>query len=155
MRSGEKWTFETARFRVVFSIERERGFKYDGEDEGGEIQAALDSGEMVAFSSAVEVFFEDEESAIGSDYLGGSVYTDGTESEFWTAHRGADPMNRNCSIMRAANGERVSIGHYFPDMVRQAIAEARRELARRHVLAGRLPRVRGLDALKGVAECQV
>lgn len=38
-------------------------------------------------------------------------------------------MNRNCSIMRAANGDNVMIGHYFPDMVREAVRQARAWLA--------------------------
>jgi len=38
-------------------------------------------------------------------------------------------MNRNCAPMRAARGDNVVVGHYFPQMVRQAIADARRTLA--------------------------
>ena len=48
---------------------------------------------------------------------------------FWTDHRDSDPMNRNCSIMRAARGGNVVICHYFPDMVRTAVDEARKALA--------------------------
>jgi len=66
---------------------------------------------------------------IGADLLGGSVYKSGEESDFWTAHRDPDPMNRNCSIMRAKAGKPVAICHYFPEMVRAAIAEARDHLA--------------------------
>lgn len=120
-----KWKFKTKRFLVEFEIERIRGYQYDGDDENGETQAALDSGELVAFDSRVVVYLDGEE--IAADYLGSSVYKDGEESEFWTAHRDVNPMNRNCSIMRSAHpaGPRVSICHYFPDMVREAIGEAR------------------------------
>ena len=38
-------------------------------------------------------------------------------------------MNRNCTIMRAARGGNVCIGHYFPSMVHEAISEARKTLA--------------------------
>jgi len=116
------WTFETARFRVTLDIAQDYGYLYDGDDEDGETQAKLDSGEYVAFDSRVRVTLDGR--VIGEDHLGGSVYSADTVDEFWTAHRDADPMNRNCSIMRAARG-RVSICHYFPDMVAQAIAEAR------------------------------
>lgn len=117
------WQFRTKRFRVALQIERDNGYQYDGEDEDGETQAKLDSGEYIAFDSRVIVELDGEE--IGSDSLGGSVYADGEESDFWTAHRSVDPMNRNCSIMRAAHGGNCVICHYFPDMVRLAIAEAR------------------------------
>jgi hypothetical protein len=117
------WTFETARFRVALQTEETPGFQYGGDDEDGETQAALDSGEFVAFDSRVVVEFEGVE--IGADQLGASVYAADSVSEFWTAHRDPDPMNRNCSEMRAARGSNVCICHYFPDMVRQAISEAR------------------------------
>lgn len=122
MRSGTKWKFRTKRFRVELVLERDPHYRYDGDDPDGETQAKLDSGEFVAFDSRVVVELDGEE--IGSDSLGGSVYADGEESDFWTSHRDSDPMNRNCSIMRAVNG-RCVICHYFPDMVRSAIAEAR------------------------------
>jgi hypothetical protein len=126
MRSGTKWQFRTKRFRVVLTLERDHGYQYDGDDEDGETQAKLDSGEFVAFDSRVVVELDGEE--IAADSLGGSVYEDGRESEFWTAHRDADPMNRNSSIMRAARGHNCVICHYFPDMVRTAIAEAREHI---------------------------
>lgn len=124
---GTVWSFETARFRVSLSLSRDRGYRYDGDDESGEIQAKLDSGEYVAFDSAVTVELDGVE--IAADYLGGSVYDRETVSEFWTGHRDSDPMNRNCSLMRAAKGGNVCIGHYFPDMVAQAVAEARAHIA--------------------------
>ena len=61
------------------------------------------------------------------DGLGGCAYK--TVREFYTSHRDADPMNQDCSAMRAARGSNVAICHYFPDMVSEAIADARRNLA--------------------------
>ncbi len=121
------WSFETARFRVTLDIAEEFGCQYDGDDENGETQAALDSGEYVAFDSIVRVYLDGRE--IGADGLGGSVYTANEVSEFWTAHRDKDAMNRNCSIMRGKRGDNVVICHYFPDMVRIAVAEARKALS--------------------------
>lgn len=124
--SGTVWVHATRRFRVRLEIEPDRSYCYDGDDENGETQAALDSGEYVAFDSALIVELDGQE--IARDTLCGSVYGADNFAEFWTAHRDADPMNRNCSIMRAARGN-CSIGHYFPDMVRQAISEARQHVA--------------------------
>lgn len=117
------WQFRAGRYTVRLEIEESQSYQYDGDDPQGDTQAALDSGELVAFDSRVVVTFNGV--CIGTAYLFGSVYQAGSESEFWTAHRDPDPMNRNCSIMRAALGSNVSICHYFPGMVAEAIAEAR------------------------------
>lgn len=119
--SIEVWSFRTPRFVVALSLEYERGYQYDGEDPDGETQAKLDSGEYVAFDSVVSVALDG--TIISQDWLSGSVYSDGSEREFWQGHRDPNPAHRNC----AANECRV--GHYFPGMVREAIKEARRVLA--------------------------
>ena len=62
------WTFDTARFRVALQITPDYAYRYDGDDEDGETQAKLDSGEYVAFDSRVVVMLDGEE--IGSDSLG-------------------------------------------------------------------------------------
>ncbi len=127
MRQGTVWKFETARFVVRLEIELDHNYQYDGDDENGETQAALDSGEYVAFDSSVIVELDGQE--IGRDSLGGSVYSANNYREFWTAHRDSDPMNRNCSIMRANRDANVCICHYFPDMVHLAVQEARKHVA--------------------------
>jgi len=129
MRYETVWSFKTARFTVELQIAEDYGYQYDGDDENGETQAALDSGEYVAFDSRVVVKLGSI--SYGSDYLGGSVYAANEVEQFWTAHRDSDPMNRNCSILRKTHpaGPNITICHYFPDMVRQAIAEARALLA--------------------------
>lgn len=132
---GTVWSFETEKLEIILKLDRDHGYKYDGDDEDGETKAKLDSGEYVAFNSHVIVLLDGEE--IGSDSLYGSVYENGKASEFWTAHRDPDHMNRNCSLMRAAHpaGPNVSICHYFPDMVRNATQMAREYLRK-------MPRVR-------------
>lgn len=123
------WSFRTARFSIYLEVQPDYGYQYDGDDPDGETQSKLDSGEYVAFDSFVSIMLDGVE--VGSDSLGGSVYAADEVETFWTAHRDPDAMNRNCSIMRAAwRGEgnpdaKVSICHYFPDMVRQAVAMAR------------------------------
>lgn len=100
-------------------------------DDTGETAEKLDSGEWEAFDTNVTVSLNGAE--IASDWLCGSIYAD--PAEFFSGHRDADPMNRNCSIMRAANGDNVMIGHYFPDMVRNAVQEARAWLANARIAA--------------------
>lgn len=97
---------------------------YDGDDDG-ETQALIDAGELEIFDTAIVVSINGRE--IGFDNLGSSVYAN--PREFFSDHRAADPMNRNCSIMRAARGGNVSICHYFPRMVSEAVADARAWLA--------------------------
>lgn len=106
------WRFQTARFEVQLRIERDHNYCYDG----------------VAFDSEVRVLLDGDE--IASDHLGSSVYAASKESDFWTAHRDSNPMNRNCSIFRAVHPN-TSICHYFPDMVRSAIKDARVAIGRR------------------------
>jgi hypothetical protein len=122
------WSFRSGRVRVALEIRQDVGYRYDGDDEDGETQAALDCGEMVAFDSTLTVEVDGQE--VGSDHLGGSVYYFGQESEFWTAHRDPNPANRNST---ANPREGVCIGHYFPDMVREAIREARETLKTREL----------------------
>ena len=122
------WQFQTARLSVWLNLTYDPGYRYDGDDEDGETQAKLDSGEYIAFDS--EVVIELDGMEIAADYLGASVYSQDNASEFWTAHRDTNPMNRNCSIMRQARGHNVTIGHYFPDMVRIACQRARATISK-------------------------
>lgn len=134
MKQGTVWKFETAKLVVSLEIERDRHYDYDGEDNftaeypQGETHMKLRSGEYVAFESRVVIRLKDE-SHVADASLYGSVYGADNYSDFWTAHRDPDAMNRNCEAMRAAKGGNVAICHYFPDMVRQAISQAREKLA--------------------------
>lgn len=117
------WWFETARFRVELRITEQISYQYDGDDESGETQTALDAGELIAFDSRVVVMLDDRE--VGFDSLGGSVYTADNIKDFWRAHRTSSIDGRNTLAMKE---RRVVICHYFPDMVRQAINNARKLL---------------------------
>lgn len=109
------WQFETRNFRVVASIspddECDTSF-----DETGETRDKVRSGEWTMFETAVRVYFRDAE--IGADYLGGSIYAE--PRDFFREHIGLAAKSR-------ADG--VNYGSYFPDMVREAIGEARKALA--------------------------
>lgn len=117
------WTFETARFTIALELTPCDYLDLTW-DETGETADMIDRGIWEAFDSRVVVYLDGRE--VGSDSLGQSIYE--RPSDFWEGHRAADPMDRNCTIMRAARGGNVCIGHYFPDMVREAIADARRTL---------------------------
>lgn len=114
------WNFKLGRVEVTFEIEQDQGYQYDGQDPDGEIQDKLDHGEYVAFNSKASVYIDHME--MGVDYLGGSVYEFGKEHEFWTAHRTSSPEYRNTLAQKAAHR---CICHYFPDMIREAIRQAR------------------------------
>jgi len=120
---GIVWTFTTERFCISLEIEVESYPRYDGDDEDGEIQRQLDNGSLVQFDSRVVVELDGVE--IGSDHLGASVYDPRTADEFWTAHRDPNHLNRNCSYNPGVN-----VCHYFPEMVREAIRQAREHLAK-------------------------
>lgn len=132
---GKVWEFKTDKLRVELRLEHIRDYQYDGDDPDGEAQAKLDSGEYVAFESTVSIYLRDDDSdnseEIGWANLGGSVYARGEVHEFYTMHRTPDPMERNCTIMRASRGYKTSICYYFPDMVREACQHARQTLERR------------------------
>ncbi len=114
------WEFKTDRFSVVCTAEEEWDVDLSWDDTG-EVAEKLASGEYVVFCAKVAVYLDGRE--IATDYLGQCIYVDA--EEFVTGHRDTDPINRNCSIMRAARGGNVVICHYFPDMVSMAISEAR------------------------------
>ena len=120
----EMFRFETANFVIRATIQTD----YDVDisyDETDETRDKLESGEWQSFGTIVTVSHKGIE--LGQDSLWGSIYAD--PREFFTSHRDSDPLNRNCSIMRKAKGDNVSICHYFPDMIRGAIAQARNALA--------------------------
>jgi hypothetical protein len=137
MQEGTVWDFQTARFTVRLEIERVHRYRYDGDDEDGETQRRLDSGELVCFESMVVVELDGEE--IAKEHLGGSVYGESNYAEFWKAHRDPDPLHRNSTAFRDVHGTNAAICHYFPSMVVTAVREARELLQRRYA---DLPRLR-------------
>jgi len=120
----ECWRFETARFAVVFEVTPCQDDPADSFEDDESVQD-IREGRVDWFDCRVRVLCDDRE--IGADYLSCCAYTN--VREFYESHRDKDPLNRNCSIMRAAEGENVCICHYFPSMVAQAIDQARGTLA--------------------------
>jgi hypothetical protein len=120
----EMFRFETANFIVRATIQPDNDVDTSF-DETGETDAKLSSGEYQSFGTIVRVATRDG-IELGCDSLWGSIYAN--PRDFFADHRNSDAMNRNSSIMRAAQGENVAICHYFPDMVREAIRDARKTL---------------------------
>ncbi len=119
------WQFNTAHFRVAFETLPEDDLDLSW-DESGEVAESIESGELTAFVARVAVYLKDGELALGVSYLGNCVYE--SAEQFYVSHRDSDPANRNCTAMRAARGENVVICHYFPSLVREAVAAARKNL---------------------------
>jgi hypothetical protein len=122
MLSDLVWSFETANFRVecYFSPDDDVDTSFD---ETGETKANVASGLWQAFCTEVRVIHRHTRAVLGQDSLAGSIYEN--PRDFLRDHRSADPMQRNCAAMRAALGNNVTICHYFPAMVREAVREAR------------------------------
>jgi hypothetical protein len=117
------WSFQTKNLRVTASVETS-AYVDVSFDESGETAAKIDSGEWTVFDTTVVVYYRGTK--IGDDSLCQSIYAN--PAEFFRDHRDPDWTNRNCSRMRAAKGDNVVIGHYFPDMVRIVLREARDNL---------------------------
>lgn len=134
------WRFDTAKYTILLVALWECDNPADHFDDSRDIDYA-NSGEAAHwFCAAVGVYDRDGD-LVGSDYLGGCSY--GSFAEFYSAHRWQysrrqkqwikDPKSRAwkaCEARRPrrADGSRAD-GHYFPDMVRQAIREARNSVA--------------------------
>lgn len=76
---GVIWRCQTPNFYISLTLS-ESFEAYDGDDENGEIQEAINSGELVTFDSKVSVEYDGVE--IGTDYLGASVYKSGETLRF-------------------------------------------------------------------------
>ena len=98
------WEFRTPQFRVALEIWPEDMDPADSFEFQDDIDAVR-NGAVEWFHAEVSVYYVEpngSERRIGFDSLGGCAYN--TVREFYTSHRDADPMNRNCSIMRAVKG---------------------------------------------------
>jgi hypothetical protein len=99
------WTFKTRKFTVEWSVSPCDYLDLSWDDTG-ETAENLNSGLWTAFDSKMTVCFRGEE--VGCDYLGQSIYENPAEFR--------DHIGMN------AKGH----GSYFSDMVRSAVAEARK-----------------------------
>lgn len=101
------WDFKTARFRVLVNAVEDDITDLSW-DEDGSVKAGLDSGKLVKFGVVCTVYLVGRE--VGSDSIWGCVYE--SYSAF-VDHRGIKAHSPKS-------------GSYFSDVVREAIADARR-----------------------------
>ena len=104
------WTFETANFRIVATIEPSIDLDLSWDEDGGTARG-LHDGSLEAFDTKVAVYHKGTGQELGADYLGESIYKE--PRDFFTEHYGCKSKG---------------YGSYFPDMVREAIREARATL---------------------------
>ena len=126
MRSETVWSFNTKHFLVTLEVALEdmdpsESFEFEDDID------AVRNGEVEWFQAAVKVYAigpDKTHSLIGADYLGGCAYK--SFDDFRTGHFRASDDSRNTL---AAKSRGVVYCHYFPDMVRSAIQNARENLA--------------------------
>lgn len=121
---NEIWSFETENFRVVATAEPEEIDPADSFEFEDDIEFARSGDPAHWFCAVVTVFHKPTGMELGSDCLGGCSYN--SFEEFVSGHRQGGPENRNTLAMKARN---IVIGHYFPDMVAEAISRARASLS--------------------------
>ena len=103
------WSFKTAHFTVEWLIERDvLNTDYMDSDLADECRANVRSGEWKCFSSTIQVVHRATKRVLSESYLGNSIYADPRE---FRDHFGM-------------NGK--GYGSYFSDMVREAVADARK-----------------------------
>lgn len=107
------WQFQTARMVVECGYTPEEDPDLSWADD--ETNAQLESGGLVNVTFWVKVRVG--RMVVGTSSLGNSVYAD--PRDFAREHFGLRPLSRR---------DGVTYGSYFPDMVREAIHEARRTL---------------------------
>ncbi|MDE2103647.1 MAG: hypothetical protein KGL39_40790 [Patescibacteria group bacterium] len=118
---GALWTFETARYTVALFAEEEEIDPADSFEDKRDIAFAR-SGKPAAWFCATVAVYDERGDLIGRDVLGGCSYR--SFGEFYKAHWKAPAKGRNCSV-QTPEGRRYTVCHYFPSMVREAVAEAR------------------------------
>ena len=129
---NELWSFATERFAVTFHALQENMDPSDSFEFDDDIAFARQGG-AAWFCAAVIVTDTMTGETLGSDYLGGCSYR--SFREFYSAHWRDPAEGRNTLAMKARN---TAVCHYFPDMVRTAIGEARITLRNQATRAARM-----------------
>jgi hypothetical protein len=121
------WSFRTHNFKVLYSICPEPDLDLSWDDDGSTAKG-IAAGELIAFQARVEVINRRTGCVLGAQYLGNCIYE---SAEAFISHRHPNPQYRNCSL----NHDDVRFCSYFPDMVRDAIKEARKNHVKLRVAA--------------------
>jgi hypothetical protein len=120
------WSFRTRNFIVTFDVAPEDTDPADHFEFPEDIEAVR-NGEVEWFCARVTVRFLDadvsEGSIVGADHLGGCAYA--SVNEFRESHFRLPTNSRNTLAVKATG---TVICDYFPSMVREAVANARRHV---------------------------
>lgn len=115
------WTFKTAKYRVTLDLSpSDLNTLTSGQ------RRRIEAGRVAVFDATVSVR-RHTGALVSRECLYDCEYATDDVPDFWKSHYKSDYTNRNCSLMRAERGDNVVIMHYFPDMVRMACREARRQ----------------------------
>lgn len=115
---GTMREFKTKHFKVIADAVEELDVDLSW-DEDGSIREGLDSGKYIVFCARVRVLYNGRE--VGTDYLGNCIYKDFDD---FMDHRECGKQNKKYE----RQGVETRCGSYFHDMIRSAIAEARKTL---------------------------
>src|SRR5215467_2426436 len=99
------WRFDTARLTVALFAEEEDMEPRDGFCDERDVAFASD-GDPAHWFAATVVVFDEDGTELAADYLGGCSYN--SFGEFYSGHRDRNPLDRNCSLMRARRGQNVA-----------------------------------------------
>ena len=114
-------TFRTAHYVVATRFVRQDEHDIDlSWDTTGEALAQLRAGITQAFGTIVEVIDTKTLQVIGASSLWGSIYEN--PARLLSEHRHPNYAYRNTLTSKATNNH---VAHYYPDLVREAIREAR------------------------------
>ena len=108
------WTFDTKNFRIEWRVRPCHGLDLSWDDDGS-VAEGLESGQLEAFDSEMVVLYRGQE--VGADYLGQSI------------HENVSDFRDHIGINMKSRADGCNYGSYFSDMVREAVAEARKHLA--------------------------
>jgi hypothetical protein len=88
-------------------------------DDDGSVREGIENGTFIVFTAHVEVFYRGQ--SVGEDYLGSCIYK---SFEDFMDHKECGRQNRTYAL----TGQTGRCGSYFSDMIREAIAAARKTL---------------------------
>jgi hypothetical protein len=111
------WRFETARYAILFYADEEDLTPEDSFCEQDDIDRARSGNLHDWFCAVVTVYSKEDNRLLGIDTLGACSYE--SLAAFTDEHR------KYAAEARAAKARGVCMGSYFPQMVREAISQAR------------------------------
>lgn len=115
--NGEQvWSFETANLKIVATMTPCDDLDLSWDDDGS-VREGLESGLYQAFDTDVLIIHKATGAELGCDSLGQSIY-----------ERPLDFISEHLGLAAKSRADGCNYGSYFPDMVQEACAQARKTL---------------------------